>query len=277
MSLPAPTLNLDAYIDAVVSERQAGANAAYFGGVRAAWKARVKVFIDAEGNPEAVKPWPAVIPHRQKYLTLYGNPKPGSAQGQVLAQLRNRVLQVCPACGEDGTPNTLDHYLPKESYPELSIAPHNLSPMCDICQLEKSDQTLDGNNRRIFLHPYFDKFLNAQAVMLRIMPPYNAPTAQIEPHPALEVAERALVQRHLDGLSIPNRYNHFFKDQYLRLLRLTQRMRDANQNVRESLQKFKAMAALKSVNSWPHLFYEAVVSTEDLLQFLEKGELPAAL
>lgn len=277
MSLPGPTLNLDTYIDAVVAERQAGVNAAYFAGVRAAWKARVNVFIDAGGNPETVKPWPAVIPHRQKYLTLYGNAKPGSTQGQVLAQLRNRVLQLCPACGEDGTPNTLDHYLPKESYPELSIAPHNLSPMCDICQGEKSDQTLDGQNRRLFLHPYFDNFLHAQVVVLRIMPPYNAPTTEIKPHPALTPAERAVVQRHVDGLNVPSRYNHFFKDQYLRLLRLTRDMRLANQNVRESLYAFKAMTAMKSHNSWPHVFYDAVVATEDLLQFLEGGELPTAL
>ena len=66
----------------------------------------------------------------------------------MLQSLRNHDLQLCPACGEAGAPNTLDHYLPKGKYPHFCVTPHNLFPMCDACQRRKGDRTGDENNPR---------------------------------------------------------------------------------------------------------------------------------
>ena len=38
----------------------------------------------------------------------------------------------CPLCGQRNV-STLDHYLPKESYPDLSILPINLVRACSDC------------------------------------------------------------------------------------------------------------------------------------------------
>ena len=275
MRLPLPNINSLDLIEVVVAERQSGPNAGYFTGIQNAWKARITEFIQSQGNPEVVRPWVTVAVDRQKYLTLFEKPARESAQGNMLSQLRSRELQLCPACGEDGTPNTLDHYLPKGSYPEFAIAPPNLTPMCDICQGEKLDRTLDGDDQRLFLQPYFDQFLGTQVLVLIIEPPYHAPApARIEPNPGLPVPQFALVQRHLEALDIPRRFNRFFRDQYVRLLKLTRAIREKDQNVRESLQTFETMAASKSVNSWLHVFYAGVLANEELLQFLEYGDLP---
>jgi 5-methylcytosine-specific restriction endonuclease McrA len=270
-----PAIDYDGFVDTVVDERQAGINAAYFNGIHADWKTRTQEYLNKKGNPEVVKPWPEVTHHKQKFLNLYSNPKEGSVQGPILENLRSRTLQLCPACGEDGTPNTLDHYLPQESYPEFSITPANLSPMCDICQGKKKAKTVNSEKKRFFLHPYFDEFTDTQVVELEIGRPLDAPAMiTLRPHTSLDPAQSALVSRHLKELEIARRYYHFFRDEYLRLLRLTSIMRLQKQDVRGQLTNFCTMASFKSVNSWQHVFYAGVLADTELVIYLEIGDLP---
>lgn len=273
--LDGPNADQDTFIDEVVNQRQGGRNAQFFTGIKAAWKARVQAYVAQRGDPTVIKPWPEVQLHSTKFQNLYLNPAEDSVQRPVLTTLRSRELQLCPACGEDGTPNTLDHYLPKQTYPEFSITAFNLFPMCDICQGEKSTDTVNGANERLFLHPYFDGFIDVQVLHLQIGPPYEAPaTMMLTPHPGLELEQTALVARHLEHLAISARYHHFFKDEYLRLLRLVQTIRQKDQDVTASLELFSQHALYKSINSWGHVFYAGVLANPDLMDYLRQGKLP---
>lgn len=273
-----PHVDHDAFIDKVVEQRLDGNNAQYFTSIKAEWKERVQAYRAACGDPAVIRPWPAVTPHSKKFQNLYLSPAENSVQRPVLEALRSRELQLCPACGEDGTPNTLDHYLPKQTYPEFSITAINLSPMCDICQGEKGTATVNAANERLFLHPYFDQFLNAQVLHLQIGQPYNAPASMtITPHPALRSEQIALVSRHLEQLAVSTRYHRFFKDEYLRLLRLVSDLRDANMDVTVYLNMFKKNARNKSNNSWGHVFYDGVLTNPGLMEYLCQGQLPANL
>lgn len=142
MYLPSPKVDCVTLVDDIVEERVNGINSDYFESIREEWKARVQEYIDENGSPRKIQPWPYVTSHKQKFQNLYKHPQEQSVQKPILDSLRSRELQICPACGEDGTPNTLDHYLPKEAYPEFSITPINLSPMCDICQGKKVQKLL---------------------------------------------------------------------------------------------------------------------------------------
>lgn len=273
--LKPPAVDDNEFVDAVVDERQAGRNAAYFNGIHSDWKVRVQSYVAAKGNPEVVKPWPGVAPHKKIFQNLYLSPQEDSVQKPILEALRSRTLQLCPACGEDGTPNTLDHYLPKETYPEFSITPANLFPMCDVCQGEKGTKTVNAGNERLFLHPYFDQFANEQVVALVIGRPFDAPTTiAIEPHPGLDAAQSALVSRHLEELDIARRYHRFFRNEYLRLLRLVQRTREQGQDVRQNLELFRDYALSKSTNTWQHVLYAGVLADAELMSYLETGQLP---
>lgn len=278
MRLDRPDIEDDSLIDSVVAERQNGKNAGYFNLVSEEWKARSKTYIDAAGNPEIIKPWPGIEPHKKKFQNLYLSPKEGSTQKPILDGLRSRTLQLCPACGEDGTPNTLDHYLPKEIFPELSITPANLFPMCDICQGEKGTKTVNSKNERLFIHPYFDEFTDRQIVVLEIGKPFEAPVnIIIKPHPELDATDSKLVFRHLIELGIDKRYHRFFRDEHMRLLRLTNNMRDKGQDIRQNLELFREYALHKSINSWGHVFYTGVLENNDLMTYLESGQLPKLL
>ena len=59
----------------------------------------------------------------------------------------------CPYCGF-GYISTIDHYLPKDSYYQLSIEPLNLIPCCADCNHKKSNEQASGPGSQ-YLHPYF--------------------------------------------------------------------------------------------------------------------------
>lgn len=77
--------------------------------------------------------------------------------------LLNRIFAArCPFCGISES-STLDHYLPKEQYPEYSVFPSNLVPSCAVCNTRKRDRILEeGTNVRMFLHPCYDLIPNLE-------------------------------------------------------------------------------------------------------------------
>lgn len=277
MRLPSPTACALELVDDVVAERQDGKNAGFFSGISGEWRDRVEAYIDSGGSPETVPTWPTASARKTSFLNLYLSPKEGSAQRLVLDVLRDHDLIACPACGEAGRPNTLDHYLPKDEYPHFCITPHNLFPMCDACQKEKGIKTGDHVDQRFFLHPYFDVFIAQQVLQLTIHAPFTTPSFDLHPAPGLTLAQERLVARHIRELTIVSRYTRFFREQFRRLLRLVSTMRNSGQHVQGTLQLFKENAAASTRNSWEHVFYDAVLSNAAFLDFLENEELPDLL
>lgn len=272
--LPAPNVDGVAMVDDLVVNRQNGVHAQFFTGITAEWRDRVEAYVAGQGCPTQVTTWAAIDAHGDRFRHLYTHPIEGHVQHEILRDLRAHRLTECPACGELGRPNTLDHYLPKTTYPHLSVLPHNLAPMCDICQGRKLSKVGDPAQPKWFLHPYFDAFVDAQVVHLTITPDYNAPTHALSVDGALGAAETALLSRHLQELGVHQRFGHYFERQYLRLLRSAERMRQNGLNLRHTLQEFRASAAEHGANSWEHVFYSGVTTNEDLLLHLEGGALP---
>lgn len=274
-----PRLGLDdiELIKQIVNERQRGKHQAYFLRIKDAWITRVLEYIEFGGNSEFIETWgemndPSV---HGRFKNLYLSPAEQSVQKPLLEKLRNRELDYCPACGEDGTPNTLDHYLPKNVFPEFSVTIVNLFPMCDICQGAKGVKINNDEGERIFIHPYFDDFIDQQVLILDIRGPFNAPTSiVISPHPDIDRELQELITRHITELDIPARYYRYFQSNYLRLLRLVGKIRHKGLNVREQLENFRDMALEKSINSWGYIFYDSVLHNENLMEYLSNEVLP---
>jgi len=277
--LDKPRLELDdiELLDRIIEERQRGIHQAYFLRIKDAWKARVLAYIEFGGNSEFIEAWDEMndpLVHG-RFKNLYLSPAEQSVQKPLLEKLRNRELDYCPACGEDGTPNTLDHYLPKDVFPEFSVTILNLFPMCDICQGAKGVKINDDEGKRLFIHPYFDEFIEQQVVVLDIHGPFNAPASiEISPHPDIDDDLQELIARHITKLEIPARYYRYFQNNYLRLLRLVRKVRSKGLNVREQLESFRDMALEKSINSWGYIFYDSVLRNEHLMEYLSNEVLP---
>jgi hypothetical protein len=277
MSLPVPASCSLQMVDDVVAERQGGPNAAFFSLIAPTWREKVEEYIAKGGSPEFIEAWPAVDHKRETFLNLYVSPALGSVQRHALGLLRNHDLTLCPSCGESGRPNTLDHYLPKYRYPHFCVTPINLFPMCDACQREKAEKTGDAAAPRFFLHPYFDVFIAQQVISLLVEPPYEAPTFRLVASPTLTAAQSALVVSHMRELRIAERYAHFFRGQNRRLLRLVDHMRTSAQDISANLTGFAHSAAHPTQNSWDHIFYIAVLSNVDWLDYLTNAALPPYL
>jgi hypothetical protein len=276
--LPFPETCSLTLMDAIVAERGHGRNAAFFSGISAEWRSRIETYIAEAGNPETVPNWPAIHDHRTRFHTLYNTPQEHHSQYPILRGLRDRRYQFCPSCGEEGSPSTIDHYLPKENYPHFSVTPVNLTPMCDACQTAKGEKALDSNGRRIFLHPYFDEFLESQVIRLTIGRPFNAPKDfSLEPTADLDPTLADLVRRHIHGLHMDERYGAFFRDEYIRLLRLSQVARDEGLDIAHDIPAFVRLYRGKAVNLWPHVFYTAVAADDELIEYLRNGDLPENL
>jgi len=275
MQLPLPAACSVALIDQVVAQRQNGIHAAFFTGIAEEWRERVQHYLDHGGSPEHVPLWPEIAVRRGTFHNLYKNAAIGSAHGDALGPIRNHDLDLCPACGEPGAPNTLDHFLPKGRFPHLSIVPANLFPMCDACQAEKLEKTGDANHPRFFIHPYFDVFSVHQIIDLAIAPPYDAPTFELRPHPNLLPEEAALVSAHLRELDVPARYVRFFRNEYRRLIRNVVKLRAAGLPVEATIDGFREGFSHPTPNSWQHVFYSAVLDNADLIEFLTNAELSA--
>jgi 5-methylcytosine-specific restriction endonuclease McrA len=261
----------------VVAERQNGVNASFWNGIEAEWRQRVEEYILHKGSSEFINRWPAVDSHRSKFLNLYSSPSDGSAQSVHLSDLRRHELPLCPACGEAGRPNTLDHFLPKQKYPHFCLTPLNLFPMCDACQMKKSDTSSALGSPRLFIHPYFDVFVAQQVIELSIEPPFSAPTFLLAPRDSLSSSERALVSTHMRELAIVERYAHFFLGQHRRVLRLVSSMRASSQDIEATLLGFRFDATAITPNSWEHIFYSAVLKNADLMDYLKNSVLPPYL
>lgn len=277
MYLTAPKTCSLQIIEDIVAERKHGKNAKFFENIATDWRDKVQQYIDACGSPAVIKPWPQIDSKKTSFLNLYCSPKDGSVQGEMLKELRAHELNLCPSCGEAGRPNTLDHYLPKEAYPHFCVTPYNLFPMCDICQGKKGVKTGGTVNPRFFLHPYFDVFVAKQVIELTIDPPYVTPTFNLQPDTTLTLQQSRLVESHIRELEIVQRYGRFFREQYIRLLRLVQEIRESKQEVDVTLELFRKDADRLSKNAWDYVFYSAVLSNPALMTYLRKEDLPAYL
>lgn len=277
LNYPRLKLNDLELLEKIIEERQRGKHQAYFLRIKEAWIMRVLKYIEFGGNPECIEIWeemrdPSV---HGRFKNLYLSPGGQSVQKSLLENLRNRELDYCPACGEDGTPNTLDHYLPKDIFPEYSVTLVNLFPMCDICQGAKGVKINNHEGKRLFIHPYFDDFIDQQVLILDISGPFNAPTSiDLHPHPDVDRELQDLILRHITELEIPTRYYRYFQSNYLRLLRLVAKTRHKGLDVRVQLESFRDLALEKSINSWNFIFYDSVLRNEHLMEYLSNEVLP---
>jgi hypothetical protein len=74
----------------------------------------------------------------------------------IYDSLMNSALEKCPFCGGIGTPRNLDHFLPKHSFPQFSIAPRNLIPSCLDCNLGEKATKFAKMDCDQIIQPYAD-------------------------------------------------------------------------------------------------------------------------
>ncbi|USA02729.1 HNH endonuclease [Streptomyces lydicamycinicus] len=94
-------------------------------------------------------------------------------RGRPLEDLRNSIFRTalsrnsrCPLC-EGAQVCALDHFLPKNHFPEYSILSDNLVPVCERCNRLKGEEC-DRVDGLLMFHAYFDEFPDREILFAEI-------------------------------------------------------------------------------------------------------------
>lgn len=97
---------------------------------------------------------------KDHYIHLYETyfvPESKPNTRTIYDAILNSAKEDCPFCGGLGTPKNLDHFLPKAKFPQFSVFPSNLIPVCLDCNLDSKKTSYASTAEEQTLHPYFDK------------------------------------------------------------------------------------------------------------------------
>ncbi len=100
----------------------------------------------------------------------------------------------------------LDHYMPKQIYPEFSIFSLNLVPSCSKCNRKKFNTWLDKKGNRSFINPYFDRINDKELLKCEILFANGNPSPKyfIDTGSTNQISE--IMKNHVDILDLLIRY-----------------------------------------------------------------------
>jgi hypothetical protein len=170
---------------------------------------------------------------------------------------------VCPLCGQRDA-STLDHHLPKTTYPTLAVAPVNLVPACKDCNRAKLTTAPISAGEQT-LHPYFDnvetsRWLGAivmetspAAVVYEVQAPSTWPTVMVDRvrHHFMVFGLGALYGVHAASELVSRKH---------RLTRLVQRV--GAEGVRAFLTDERDAHEEVQLNSWQSALYRALAASD---------------
>lgn len=157
------------------------------------WASSYQAYRSGCGNPWSITA--AALPDEvgAAQRKLYENRK-STARFNALRGLQ---LPHCPMCGSAVT-GSLDHFLPKEAFPEFSVMAANLIPACSHCNSSVKGRTYKGDTSdEWMLHPYFDTVAKTNVWEVRVVPPYPAATFEAIPCAAHPPSVQTRIAFHL--------------------------------------------------------------------------------
>lgn len=175
----------------------------------------------------------------------------------------------CPFCGISES-STVDHYLPKEKYPEFSVFPKNLVPSCAVCNTRKRDRVFeDGSNVRMFLHPCYDVIPDVAFLAVRVRMEANA---LIMSYRLTRPAGMALhtfkhLRSHFNELDLADRYRRMSLEhlggQYPALRRAYGSGEDADRVAEKLIEGAEDFEEVSGPNYWLAKLYHALAGNDD--------------
>ncbi len=187
-------------------------------------------------------------------------------RGQILKRI---AVARCPFCGI-GESSTLDHYLPKEQYPEFAVYSLNLVPACSPCNTRKRDKVIDEDTDvRLFVHPHFDEIPADSFLVADMLLAENAInlTFRLRRPAGLAAATFRHLRSHFEQLDLADRYRRMALEhlggQYRALKRVYGAGEDAKRVAEELTHSAKDFALRYGENYWLAVLYRALASHED--------------
>lgn len=175
----------------------------------------------------------------------------------------------CPFCGISES-STLDHYLPKEKYPEFSVLPKNLVPSCAVCNTRKRDRILnEETNVRMFLHPCYDVIPDTAFLAVRVRMEADALILCYCLTRPTRMAPRTFqhLQSHFNELNLADRYRRMGLEHlgglYPALRRAYGSGEDAKRVAERLIERAEDFKVVSGSNYWLAKLYRALADNDD--------------
>ncbi|MBI1416594.1 MAG: hypothetical protein GC146_05155 [Limimaricola sp.] len=197
-----------------------------------------------------------------------------TVETQPMTALRGDLLKRisvarCPFCGISES-STLDHYLPKEQYPEFSIFPKNLVPSCAVCNTRKRDRIMDeGTNVRMFLHPCCDVIPDTAflAVHTRMEADALILSYRLTRPAGMALQTFQHLRSHFNELDLADRYRRMGLEhlggQYPALCRAYGPGEDAGRVAEKLIEGAEDFEEVSGPNYWVAKLYRSLAGNED--------------
>ncbi|WP_437755288.1 hypothetical protein [Sorangium sp. So ce1389] len=123
---------------------------------------------------------------------------------KLYAKVKGLSAYWCAYCTAYTTA-TLDHYLPKDSYPEFCVLPTNLIPACSGCNRPRDFR--DSAGKRALVHPYFDPVPPTDRLLVAVVSVKDGlPRAKFSVDTSATSPFSKLYARHFKLLSLRKQY-----------------------------------------------------------------------
>ncbi|MDB5975835.1 MAG: putative phage protein [Nevskia sp.] len=241
----------------------------------AAFQAAYTNYALHHGDPNQITAIPQTAGIKDALIGHYSSPPTGPLKIYIDSVRNDLSPDVCPMCGSFNTYN-IDHFFPKDGYPEYSFFSLNLVPACRCNR--KGRGLYNHGTRARALHPYFDNGLTVRLVRMSINGPnFRVPALGLEPCTA-------------DPAILPNLNFHLDKVIYKRavqsfLIKNWRKMRTRPRKIIQTLPRAFAGDAValtgylndaldlmddkyETPNNWDSMFLAGILARQDVLAWL---------
>jgi 5-methylcytosine-specific restriction endonuclease McrA len=200
-------------------------------------------------------------------LRLYtsGNSKLVKLKNSITTVLDNRVLNTCQYC-TIAPVGSLDHIVPKDTYPEFSVNPKNLIPACTTCNSHKNENWKE-NNKTIFLNLYIDILPSEQYLFVSLDLSANniQPTFELQNVNNIDSDIFELLENHYSRLNLFKRFkkeSHKIISELTNLISASINLLDRDQIKELVLSKIDADKAIFGNNYYKSILEESLINNQ---------------
>lgn len=195
---------------------------------------------------------------------LYNRALVRGGERATYLRLRGRSrYNRCPLCAQRDV-KTLDHYLPKDDFPELAVVPLNLVPSCFECNHAKlTYRALQADD--LLFHPFFDNWSSYRLVRATIdVGPRVTTRFDIRNPPGAEIELVRRAERHFEELALGSLYEEHAA---VELVERKQMFRstfesDGADGLREELRVEAESRRRFNRNSWQSALYHSLARSD---------------
>lgn len=256
-------------IDKII-ENKSRAKKAIFAQLRNGVNDRYEVYSENRGElsvVDKIENWSEK--EKKLLLSCYGNNKEFNVARKNIMDMQEDIWKArCPYCGIS-EPKTIEHYLPKDDYPEFAVYGLNLIPCCSICNSYKGEEW-KKSGERLFINFYFDEI-----PMEKLLYAYLEYTKddlipniffKLIRNKRVDDSAFRRIRSHFDRLHLLSRYADIVNEEYTNIFQSARIHieRCSEESYKESLLEIKeSMENRYGINYWKVALYEAIAHSDD--------------